>query len=133
MPATHIRAAPAVRGRSPVVYRPVAATQIGILDLIKAVACNLIVLHHLAFYGPMADQARLLAPGLFDWLDGQARIAVHAFLAVGGFLAAKSLSQAGAFAPGLLSVVLRRFARLRRRSWWPCSWRWRLRRWPRCG
>jgi peptidoglycan/LPS O-acetylase OafA/YrhL len=88
------------------------ATHIGILDLIRAVACNLIVLHHLAFYGPMADHARSLAPGLFDWLGDEARIAVHAFLAVGGFLAAKSLSQAGAFAPGLLSVVLRRFGRL---------------------
>src|SRR5688572_9991536 len=82
------------------------ATHIGILDLIKVVACNLIVLHHLAFYGPMADQARPLAPGLFDWLADQARIAVHEYLA------AKSLSQPGAFAPGLLPVVLRRFARL---------------------
>jgi peptidoglycan/LPS O-acetylase OafA/YrhL len=88
------------------------ATHIGILDLIKAVACNLIVLHHLAFYGPMADQARTLAPQLFRWLDDEARIAVHAFLAMGGFLAAKSLSQVGALAPGLLPVMLRRFARL---------------------
>jgi peptidoglycan/LPS O-acetylase OafA/YrhL len=88
------------------------ATHIGILDLIKAVACNLIVLHHLAFYGPMADQAWPLAPGVFRWLDDQARIAVHAFVAIGGFLAAKSLSQADAFASGLPRVVLRRFARL---------------------
>lgn len=88
------------------------ATHIGILDLIKAVACNLIVLHHLAFYGPMADQAWPLAPGVFRWLDDQARIAVHAFLAMGGFLAAKSLSQADAFASGLPRVVLRRYARL---------------------
>jgi peptidoglycan/LPS O-acetylase OafA/YrhL len=89
-----------------------SATHFGILDLIKAVACNLIVLHHLGFYGPMADHARPLAPVTFAWLDDEARIAVHAFLTIGGFLAAKSLSRPGAFGPGLLSVVLRRFARL---------------------
>jgi peptidoglycan/LPS O-acetylase OafA/YrhL len=55
----------------------------------------LIVLHHLAFYGPMADHARPLAPGLMDWLGDTARIAVQVFLVIGGFLAAKSLSPDG--------------------------------------
>lgn len=70
-------------------------TQFGLINLLKAVAAQLIVLHHLAFYGPMADHARPLAPDLFDWLAGDARIAVQIFLVIGGFLAAKSLSPQG--------------------------------------
>ena len=53
----------------------------GIINLLKAVAAQLIVLHHLAFYGPMADQVRPLLPELIDWLAGSARIAVQVFLA----------------------------------------------------
>jgi peptidoglycan/LPS O-acetylase OafA/YrhL len=64
----------------------------GLINLLKAGAAQLIVLHHLAFYGPMADQARPLMPGFIDWLDEYGRIAVQVFLVVGGFLAAKSLS-----------------------------------------
>jgi peptidoglycan/LPS O-acetylase OafA/YrhL len=66
--------------------------QFGLINLLKAGAAQLIVLHHLAFYGPMADQARPMMPALIDWLDDYARIAVQVFLVVGGFLAAKSLS-----------------------------------------
>lgn len=69
--------------------------QFGFIDLLKVVAAQLIVLHHLAFYGPMADYVRPLAPALIDWLDTYARIAVQVFLVVGGFLAAKSLSPQG--------------------------------------
>ena len=68
------------------------ARQFGLINLLKAGAAQLIILHHLAFYGPMADQARPLMPALIDWLDDYARIAVQVFLVVGGFLAAKSLS-----------------------------------------
>ncbi|MGJ7917357.1 acyltransferase family protein [Massilia sp. LXY-6] len=66
--------------------------EFGLINLLKAGAAQLIVLHHLAFYGPMADQARPLMPALIDWLDAYGRIAVQVFLVVGGFLAAKSLS-----------------------------------------
>jgi peptidoglycan/LPS O-acetylase OafA/YrhL len=83
------------------------------LDLLKAVAAQLIVLHHLAFYGPMADQAQLIAPALFDWLDSHALIAVQVFLVVGGFLAAKALAPRGL--PGVddpLRIIARRFVKL---------------------
>lgn len=83
------------------------------LDLLKAVASNLIVLHHLAFYGPMIDHVRPVLPEMVEWLESQARIAVHAFLAIGGFLAAKSLSPKGS--PGVIQPVgtlVRRFLKL---------------------
>ena len=84
-----------------------------LINLLKAVAAQLIVLHHLAFYGPMADHARVLAPGLFDWLADDARIAVQVFLVIGGFLAAKSLSPNGL--PGIdhpLRTIYRRYLKL---------------------
>lgn len=84
-------------------------THIRFLDLVKALASNLIVLHHLAFYGPMADRMRPLMPETIDWLADQARFAVQAFLVMGGFLAAKSLSQ-GHIQP--LRTIWRRFAKL---------------------
>lgn len=87
--------------------------EFGLINLLKAVAAQLIVLHHLAFYGPMADHVRPVAPGLIDWLDVHARIAVQVFLVLGGFLAAKSLCPAGN--PGIsrpLSTAWRRYVKL---------------------
>ena len=66
-----------------------------LIDALKVVASQLIVLHHLAFYGPMADHAAPLMPGLVDWFAEQARIAVQIFLVVGGFLAVQRLAPAG--------------------------------------
>ncbi len=89
------------------------AKQFGLINLLKAGAAQLIVLHHLAFYGPMADQARPLMPALIDWLDEYGRIAVQVFLVVGGFLAAKSLSPQGH--PGVanpLGTIWRRYIKL---------------------
>lgn len=87
--------------------------QFGLINLLKAGAAQLIVLHHLAFYGPMADHARVIFPSLFDWLAGSARIAVQVFLVIGGFLAAKSLSPSGhAGCPTPLRAIWRRYAKL---------------------
>ena len=69
--------------------------QFVLINLLKAGAAQLIVLHHLAFYGPMSDHARRILPSLVDWLYDHARIAVQVFLVIGGFLAAKSLSPEG--------------------------------------
>jgi peptidoglycan/LPS O-acetylase OafA/YrhL len=84
------------------------------VDALKAVASQLIVLHHLAFYGPMSDHAAALAPALFDWLAQHARLAVQVFLVVGGFLAARRL-RPRLFRAGETSVVrllLDRYLRL---------------------
>lgn len=87
--------------------------QFVLLNFLKAGAAQLIVLHHLAFYGPMADHARLIMPSLIDWLYDYARIAVQVFLVISGFLAAKSLSPQGL--PGIsnpLQVLWRRYIKL---------------------
>jgi peptidoglycan/LPS O-acetylase OafA/YrhL len=88
-------------------------TQFGLINLLKAGAAQLIVLHHLAFYGPMADQARPLMPALIDWLDEYGRIAVQVFLVVGGFLAAKSLApQAQPNIANPVGTIWRRYIKL---------------------
>lgn len=83
------------------------------INLLKGGAAQLIVLHHLAFYGPMSDHARLILPSLVDWLYDHARIAVQVFLVIGGFLAAKSLSPGGL--PEIsdpLQLIRRRYVKL---------------------
>lgn len=83
------------------------------IDALKAVSSQLIVLHHLAFYGPMSAAAHVLAPGLIDWLADYARIAVQVFLVISGFLAARSLAPHGHLEVANPVVVLwRRYRKL---------------------
>lgn len=63
-----------------------------LIDSLKALASQLIVLHHLAFYGPMSDHVAQWLPELIEWLYADARMAVQVFLVIGGFLAAQTLS-----------------------------------------
>jgi len=65
------------------------------LAVFKDLAAQLIVLHHLAFHGPMSDAVRPSAPLLIGWLNAHARLAVQVFLVIGGFLAARSLAGDG--------------------------------------
>ena len=90
-----------------------AVPQFGLINLLKVVAAQLIVLHHLAFYGPMADHVRPMLPALVDWLASSARIAVQVFLVVAGFLAARSLSPDGHDGHSdPLGALWRRYAKL---------------------
>ena len=70
-----------------------------LLDAFKGIASQLIVLHHLAFYGPMSDSASELAPALIGWLSEYGRFAVQAFLVISGFLVARSLAPEGSLLP----------------------------------
>lgn len=95
------------------VATPASQKQFVLINLSKGLAAQLIVLHHLAFYGPMADHARSLMPSLIDWLYDHARIAVQVFLVIGGFLAAKSLSPQGLPGTGKpLHLIGRRYLKL---------------------
>ena len=89
-----------------------------VADGLKAAAAQLIVLHHLAFYGPMADRAWPLAPALWSFLADQGRYAVQVFLVVGGLLTARSLAPEGSLRPDLTNLhaigraILQRYLRL---------------------
>lgn len=83
------------------------------VDALKATAAQLIVLHHLSAYGPIASAVQHAAPGLIDWLYQYGRMAVQIFLVVAGFLSARALSPRGqlfAGSPG--SLIWRRYLRL---------------------
>lgn len=83
------------------------------IDAIKAVASQLIVLHHLAFYGPMSDYAQTSSPELIAWLSQHARIAVQAFLVMGGFLAAQALARDGKLTDKpILQLLRKRYVKL---------------------
>ena len=62
-----------------------------IIDTFKAIASQLIVLHHLAAYGPISDVVQGIAPTLITWLYDYARMAVQVFFVIGGYLAARSV------------------------------------------
>ena len=69
-----------------------APSRLALIDALKAVASQFIVLHHLAFYGPMSDFTHQLWPGLITWLSQDARMAVQVFLVISGFLSARALA-----------------------------------------
>jgi peptidoglycan/LPS O-acetylase OafA/YrhL len=101
----HMKSAPITLPHRPAEYATI--------NLLKAISAQLIVLHHLAFYGPMADYTREALPNLIDWLAQDARIAVQVFLVIGGFLAAKSLSPHGLTGPANpVPTILRRYTKL---------------------
>jgi len=87
-----------------------------LVDTIKAVAAQLIVLHHLAWFGPMSDMAASASPlwGSWQgWLAEYGRYAVAAFLAVAGYLAAQSLSPRGLPRDASpLQMIFQRYLRL---------------------
>ncbi len=64
-----------------------------LIDAVKASGCLLIVLHHLAFYGPMSDVAANAWPRVLAWLYDYGRLAVQFFLVCAGYLTAASLAR----------------------------------------
>ncbi|HRI92527.1 MAG: peptidoglycan/LPS O-acetylase OafA/YrhL [Candidatus Accumulibacter regalis] len=92
---------------------PAAGSRLPFIDALKAVALQLIVLHHLAFYGPMSDHAYALIPELLSWLSQHARAVVQVFLVIGGFLAARSLAPTGTLVSSQpLRLLLKRYLKL---------------------
>jgi len=84
-----------------------------LVDAFKAVASQCIVLHHLAFYGPLSDGTYLLAPDLVAWFSQDARMAVQVFLVIAGFLAARSLApQAVLITSNPLAQLWQRYVRV---------------------
>lgn len=81
-----------------------------LIDSTKALASQLIVLHHLALYSPMADTLALAWPRLLAFIEVHGRLAVQPFLVMGGFLAARSLQSMGRHC--LPQLILQRYLRL---------------------
>ena len=92
---------------------PPVAPRLPLLSALRGGAAQLIVLHHLAFYGPLSDIAYPVAPGIIDWLFNYGRFAVQVFFVIGGFLTARSLAHYRVLdLKALWSVVVRRYQRV---------------------
>lgn len=81
-----------------------------LIDTLKVVASQLIVLHHLSLYAPMTDWIGDAWPRLVQFLSEDGRYAVQPFLVIGGFLTAQSLGKRLGQAPGPL--IWQRYLRL---------------------
>lgn len=89
------------------------AARFPVIDAFKAIASQLIVLHHLAAYGPLSDAVQQAAPALISWLYDDARLAVQVFLVIGGFLAARTMLSSSERNTGTLTAaIFNRYLRL---------------------
>ena len=92
---------------------PSATERAGLLEVFKGLGCLFIVLHHLAFYGPMADVVAQAWPLWVGWLNEHGRLAVQVFLVCGGYLTANSLAKLGPLAGQQIGgLVRKRYLRL---------------------
>jgi peptidoglycan/LPS O-acetylase OafA/YrhL len=83
------------------------------IDLLRILAAQLIVLHHLAFYGPLSDHAYGVAAGPIDWLYRYGRFAVQIFFVTGGYCLAGSLARRKPERPqAFVAVVVERYFRI---------------------
>jgi len=91
-------------------------SRILLIDLLKAGAAQFIVLHHLAWFGPLSINAAELGPLFADtiaWFANYGRYAVAVFFVTGGFLAGLSLPHSGLQAAGApLCLIRERYFRL---------------------
>lgn len=68
-----------------------ARSDLPAIDAIKALASQVIVLHHLALYGPLSETVASAFPSPMQMLREFGMLVVPAFLVIGGFLSARSL------------------------------------------
>lgn len=84
-----------------------------LIDLLKAGGCLMIVLHHLAFYGPMSEVVGMQWPRLIEALADHGRLAVQLFLVCSGYLTAAAFARdPGMNAHRLVQLAWRRYLRL---------------------
>ncbi len=95
-----------------------AGTHVPLADVLKTVAAQCIVVHHLSAYGPMSQAVQAHAGGAIEFAYDYGRAAVFVFLVLGGFLAAGSLMPAPGRraaiveAGSTVGLVVRRWLRL---------------------
>lgn len=90
-----------------------ADNRMPLIDALKGVAAQIILLHHLVSYGPLSKAAHAMAPVTAGFLFDYGRMVVQVFLVIGGYLAARALLGASAAAtiqPARL--IWRRYVRL---------------------
>lgn len=91
------------------------------IDLLKVLASQVIVLHHLANYSPMTNSVQNGLDGLFELLMWEGRYVVQIFLVIGGYLSVQSLSRyfdpARPVGHSPLELIWQRYLRLGKPYW----------------
>ena len=96
-------------------------SQYWLVDVLKVLAAQMIVLHHCVSYGPLASLASNQLPNVSIMLFDYGRYAVQVFLVIAGYLAAQSAEKAFAIGRAhlngfgtwlVLKLALRRYIRL---------------------
>ena len=96
-------------------------SQYWLIDVLKVLAAQIIVLHHCVSYGPLALAASLELPNVSSVLFDYGRYAVQVFLVMAGYLAAQSVDKvmgighahSNGFGTRLvLQLAIRRYLRL---------------------
>lgn len=96
-------------------------SQYWLIDVLKVVAAQIIVLHHCVSYGELASAAKELLPSISGFLFDYGRYAVQIFLVMAGYLAAQSAEKALAISHAqsqlsgsrlVLQLAMRRYLRL---------------------
>ena len=82
------------------------------IGVLKWVAAQVIVAHHLAAYGPLAQKGHAAMPQLFGWLTGCGAWTVSVFLVVSGFLTAQALDGKNIDLYLVRHALIRRYWRL---------------------
>jgi len=83
-----------------------------LIDVLKALAAQFIVLHHFSVYGPVSEALHVALPRMVGWLYDYGLLAVQVFFVVGGYLAARGLSSPTAALRTPSVVILKRYVRL---------------------
>jgi peptidoglycan/LPS O-acetylase OafA/YrhL len=83
-----------------------------LIDVLKALAAQLIVLHHFSVYGPVSKALHAALPGVMGFLYAYGLIAVQVFFVVGGYLAARGLSSSSDTWRTPSVAIFKRYARL---------------------
>lgn len=84
-----------------------------VIDTLKALASQIIVLHHLVAYGPLAEDVRRAAPRFIQWMYDYGRWAPQVFLVIAGYLLARGYAPAAVWAGGTLGQAMKkRYLRL---------------------
>lgn len=91
---------------------PHTSNRMPLLDALKGIAAQLILVHHLVSYGPLAEAAGRMFPGVSGFLFDYGRMVVQVFLVIAGFLATQALVGGGAMPLQPFLLILRRYRRL---------------------
>nr|WP_315465287.1 acyltransferase family protein [uncultured Rhodoferax sp.] len=91
---------------------PPARQQFRLIDILKVIAAQCIVLHHFSAYGPLSEAASDALPDVMTWLYDNGRMAVQVFLVVAGYLAARSFALTKRPTTAMLQGLWQRYVRL---------------------